>query len=351
MACCENCFDDYWLHQYFRENSTKRGNCSYCDSKNARLMPVGEVARVFEPIFGLYKPIDSDTMMDFEDPLEVGDSLLTLVQDDWGVFSQRLLDSHSDTTLLERLANANWEKDSGEEKFYVQDLYTRRVSWSHETLEFAFGRIVYEIGEDPDDEDVHEAVANEIGEELAAFEEIIPSGREFFRGRAGVAFPGVPHSGGGIGAPPDGQASPGRANAKGVSVLYVAREEKAAVAEMRVRAPKGPLSLCKARSLRDLRVLNVNKLPTINPFTAYRESLGSELEVWELLRAFGEELCKPVTSDEDPQEYRITQKLCEAIRFRGYDGILYGSTRREGGTNLVVFEPAVIAISDSWITE
>ena len=65
MPCCENCFDDEWLDTYFRENSKERGKCTYCGSKNAHLLPVAEVATLFEPIFGLYKPLDSDTMMDF----------------------------------------------------------------------------------------------------------------------------------------------------------------------------------------------------------------------------------------------------------------------------------------------
>ena len=252
---------------------------------------------------------------------------------------------------MEKLANINWEKDSGEEKFYIGDLYTRRVSWSHETLEFAFGEILYEIGEDPDDEDAHEIIANEIGDEFSTFEDTIAAGIEFFRGRAGLASDGLPHSADAIGAPPDGRASAGRANAKGVSFLYVAYEEGTAVAEMRVRAPEGPLSLCRASALKDLRVINIHNLPRINPFTSDKHSLGWELEVWDLLRAFGDELCKPVKDDDDPQEYRITQKLCAAIRFRGYDGIVYRSTRRDGGTNLVVFDPKTFKIGDSWIRE
>lgn len=132
-------------------------------------------------------------------------------------------------------------------------------------------------------------------------------------------------------------------------MLYVARDEATSVVKLRARVPNGPLSMCKVRPARRLKVLDlVNGFRGINPFTTSEETLFWDVEVVNLLERFALELSQPVQSDDDPQEYRTTQKLCAAVRLAGYDGILYGSTRLDGGVNLVLFSPADGVIGESW---
>ena len=130
----------------------------------------------------------------------------------------------------------------------------------------------------------------------------------------------------------------------------MARNEETAAAELRARVPSGPLSMCRVRPLRDLRVINVvNGYPRVNPFTSSEDRLFWEVEVADLLFNFGSELSQPVHSDDDPHEYRITQQLCEAVRDAGYDGVLYRSTRRARGVNLVLFDPSICKVLPSWV--
>jgi hypothetical protein len=305
---------------------------------------------MFHPIMTLYHELTSDTVADYESAIDVGDPLLDLVQDDWTVFSSRVLASGRAGKLLEILANAQWDDDSGESPFEAGDLYTRRRSWSHETLQQALDSVIAEIDGHADDRDIQKRLADALGEQLHLLSRHVRKGTRYYRGRPGHEPSGEPFSGAAIGAPPAAHATAGRASPAGVSVLYLAREEETVKAELRARAPVGPLSVCTVRATRNLKVLDlVRGYPGINPFTSSEESLFWEVEVADLLVHFGSELSQPVQSDDDPHEYTVTQQLCEAVRLAGYDGILYPSTRHDDGLNLVVFEPGALEIEDSWL--
>ena len=108
--------------------------------------------------------------------------------------------------------------------------------------------------------------------------------------------------------------------------------------------------MCRMRAVRDLNVIDtIRGYPGINPFTASEDLLGWRIEIAELLSLFSNELSQPVKSDDDPQEYRVTQQLCEAARAAGYDGILFPSTRQTNGINLVVFDPSLCRVGSSWL--
>ncbi len=299
----------------------------------------------------LYHELTSDTVdYGYEDPVRISDTLLTLVHDDWDVFSEALLQGGNAGKLLENIANAHWDDDSGENPLDAEELYKRRPSVWHTSLEQAFAHVVMDVGEDPSAADIPEKLAVSLGEHFERVARQLVSGGQYVRGRPGSAAPGTPYAGAAIGAPPLGVASAGRANAAGVSMLYVADVSETAIAELRVRAPQGPLSMCRVQLARDINVLDlVDGFPRINPFTGSDETLFWEVEVADLLILFGQELAKPVQNDDDPQEYRTTQQLCTAVRNAGYDGILYPSTRRPDGVNLVLFEPAAGEILDSWL--
>lgn len=350
MRCCPLCFADSWLKSYVRAKSSVRDDCDYCGACSVTVVPISELAPRFEAMMSLYRGLDADTILDDEDPLRIGDLLLNLVQDDWGVFSQRLISIGKAAGLLKHLANCNWDDDSGEPPFSTTDLYTRRISWSHVTLEEAFGYIISDLNEDPGNAEIPRELSEVLSEHLIRMSRTLRRGTLFYRGRPGCASPGLPYTGPNMSSPPPGTGRAGRANRAGVSVLYAARSENTVIAELRPANPNGPLSVCRMRTTRDLHVIDlVKRHPAINPFTTSEEHLGWDCEVAELLGRFGEELSTPVRSDDEPEEYRVTQQLCEAVRTAAYDGILYRSARDPRGTNLVVFDPGLCRIGRSWL--
>jgi len=156
-----------------------------------------------------------------ENPLRVGSPLLTLVQEDWDVFSQRLIDSERADELLVELANDGWDDDSGESLFNTADLYTRRISWAHETLQDVLEGVIRDLGEDPNDPDIPGKLAEALADQLVTLSRQISKGAVFYRGRPGLQSRNAPYSGAAIGAPPARIASAGRANRSGISAGIV----------------------------------------------------------------------------------------------------------------------------------
>jgi len=100
---------------------------------------VGEGLREAQPTVSLYRPlIYGETIDDYEDPIRVGDPLTWLVEEDWQVFSEKLVDTNGDKRLLERIVNSGWEKDSGEDRINASELYTRRASIWRDSM-FIYG--------------------------------------------------------------------------------------------------------------------------------------------------------------------------------------------------------------------
>lgn len=301
-------------------------------------------------MISLYNELNAETMLDLEDPLHIGRLLLNSVQEDWGVFSPRLVKRNRAGNPLLRLANYGWDDDSGESQFNLIDLYTTRVSWSHETLEQALQGVLHDLDENPNDPEISTKMGEALKDHLEMLSRPLKRDTVFYRGRPGCAAQGEPYAGTAIGAPLVALAVPGRANRAGVSVLYLARNAQTVAAELRPRTANGPISICRVRPNHDLRVIDIVKgFPTINPFTSSEEHLGWMIEIAELLNLFGSELSWPVQLDDNPEQYRVTQQLCEAVRSAGYDGILYPSTRHQRGTNLVVFDPSLCRIGRSWL--
>src|SRR5579872_6320472 len=145
MYCCPNCFFHPWLKDYAVIQSTQTGKCPFCRSRNVLLTPLGRMAPTFDAMMSLYNELNADTILEFEDPFKVGGLLLNLVQEDWDIFSSRIVRAKRAGLLLRRLANYNWGDDSGEPQINLIDLYTRRVSWSHETLEHALESVIHTL--------------------------------------------------------------------------------------------------------------------------------------------------------------------------------------------------------------
>lgn len=145
-----------------------------------------------------------------------------------------------------------------------------------------------------------------------------------------------------MGAPPAEKAMAGRMNPAGISYLYLACDEQTAVAEV-VRAPPATIVVAEFRVTRALRILDLTALPC-------RPSIFdiSRKEQWEgliFLEHFVAAICEPVAKDgREHVSYAPSQVVSEffALVFKdgkrnGLDGILYPSTVKPGGKNLVLF--------------
>ena len=128
------------------------------------------------------------------------------------------------------------------------------------------------------------------------------------------------------------RAKEGRANSKGIPVLYCATTQDTAIAEVRpwigARITLAKLSLHRAVRLVDCSI-NLKRL-TLSDIRTQEDAVH---DLWTRINdAFSE----PVTANDNTADYAPTQFLADAFRQQGYDGIIYQS-RVGNGRNVALF--------------
>lgn len=337
--CCPDCFAHEWVRDYVRDRSDGIGACDYCGASGVEVIEIDALYEPFKNLMQLYAPSDDAN----------GEMLIDTIQWDYEVFEDSLYCSDGAAGLLEDILITGWDDDSGDSPIRARELYRR--SWTGPTMLEEWNEYCADVKEHPDKKpDLPALFDEEVGRQEAE----VPQGTILYRARLGFNKTGEtiePYAGAEIGAPPpDNVRQPGRANKQGESVLYIADQEATAVAEM--RPARGLLvSVAQVHAVRDLRLVDLHKpVRPSNPFTD--DIPRYELELEHLLRAFGEELSRPLRRTDDHHEYLPCQKLVERIRESGlYDGIRYPSAMAPGGSNIVLFAPDSVTIGASRLVE
>jgi RES domain-containing protein len=348
---CPACFEYDWLKNYVKEKSTKEGTCPSCQSRRQPLIPV---TALYEPFHNL---ISSNKRADGP-PLEYGTPIVDLIQDDWEVFSERLVERGGAGALLESILYSGWDDDDGGPPLGASDPYVaRHRTWSHDTLADIWEKFAERVKEAPTRElEFRDPEFDDflVGEDLLGRRTASePVGTVYYRARPGFVKTEdgrlEPHSGAGIGAPPPERAKAGRANPEGKVAMYCADQETTAVAE--IRPARGEyVSVAEVQANKELKILDLATEPEWpNPFTD--EAVNYEVEFAALLAAFAEEMEKPLRYRDDPTDYIPSQKLTDLIERAGVDGIRYPSAMFPGGTNVVLFDPKAADIGPSRLVE
>lgn len=348
MKCCINCFSHEWVQEFVRDCGKEVGDCDYCGLKQVEVIDVDRLFDPFSNLMSLYVPQSQACLIDGLSP--EGEALLYSIQSDYGVFNDDLLSSDAAARLLEDIMQSGWDDDSGEPPVNAHDLYVRTTDeWGHTTMAEEWLAYCDAVKENPWRRPRLHPLFDE---ELSRLEAKVQQGTLLYRSRLGfmpVDGRHEPYAGACIGAPPPNKARPGRANKQREVVLYVADQEKTAVAE--VRPARGNLvSVVEICTVQDLRLIDLHApIRPSNPFVD--EVPAYELEIEHLLRGFAEELATPLLHTDDYREYRPSQRLADLIRKRGYDGIRYPSAMNPGGSNVVIFDPKMAEIGSSRLIE
>ncbi len=358
--CCLNCFERRWhkeLGEYV-SRASQRVECPFCGALSIRLINLVDLYEPLSTFLSQYSPVSHETIhYGIEDPWKVGARLVYLVQEDWGLFSDRVENAGE---LLETIANYCWDHDSGESQVDAFELYTHRPSKWHTPMALEWAEMRQALREDPDGGGPESwSFWDVFCEELSRYERDLPKGTRLYRARRG--YPSdpsdplpkiVPWEGEDIHAPR--HAPEGRANRKGHRVLYCADQEHTAIGE--VRPARGNIvSVCELRIQRTCRIIDTcRRLPQVNPFRRDNYDLGPRytMEVHQCLRELAADLSKPLLRSDDPTEYVPTQRVCKALESLGwFDGIRYFSSMVSKGTNVVFFDPSVALIKPSWLVQ
>lgn len=187
-------------------------------------------------------------------------------------------------------------------------------------------------------EDYAEGFLRTVLEQAEGREKPLPAGSFLWRAQLGHAwrdkYHPEPHPPSRM-KPRSDRAREGRANPKGIPVLYLATTKETAMAE--VRPWKGSImSVGQFQTVEDVTLVDcITEDPgsTTDPF---REPAPDQRDatVWSHV---DEAFAEPTDRSDDGTEYVATQVIADVFRARGYDGIMYRSGLADGH-NVALFD-------------
>jgi len=138
------------------------------------------------------------------------------------------------------------------------------------------------------------------------------------------------------------RAKEGRANPKGIPVLYLATRRETALAEVRPWIGTS-VSAAQFRLVRELRIVDCTKHE--KPCRRIFPGGVTPPEYWDANNwsDVDDAFSRPVTPSDDGAGYAPTQVLAECFRAAGYDGLGYASALGEGH-NVALFDTSAAVI-------
>lgn len=337
MKCCINCFNDSFLKDFIIKRNVI-DNCDYCDSQDVFCINVQALSILFDPLIKLYDPVvDFMPLEDLKNLDVLSESnLWELLQNRWDIFSSE--DSEVHENLLRDMYK---EFDASEPEKYLFDELWRDADeywgidveysdqlkdlWQKFTEDLIFKNRFF-----PESEIDLQSIENQLPY-LANKD--FKAGIKLFRSRK--CLDDELYSCDEMGKPPNKKALAGRANPKGISYLYLGSDDYTVISEIRPTF-NDLVTVAQFLINSDLNLIDLRKIWVESPFKL-GPKLGDFLMNLAFLRLLGHELTKPVSSTDSEMEYLPSQYICEFIKLKKYDGILYNSVTNKEGFNLVLF--------------
>ncbi|MCC9162973.1 RES family NAD+ phosphorylase [Alcaligenes sp. MMA] len=313
--CCPECFDDRSLRdQLFPSLDPSHGTCDFCGTANTQLVEPSKLMDYFELLVNVYEPSEG------------GKSLVEWMKEDWQLFSHQRMDIAHAKELLGEILN---DGEIVRRSFAPSASYISEglAQWDKLRDEMMYGnRWFLDVAIDQDR-------LKQLLDMLIA--RPLPS--QWYRARIRTDDEGFSIEK--MGAPPRRRSSNGRANPAGIPYLYLGSLPDTAVAEIR---PHTGEVACVAgftvpEEIKAVDLRNPRKLvsPFILPDASDIGQLRADLPFLERL---GEELTRPVQPAGAAIDYIPSQYLCEFIKKKGFDGVVYRSSVSDG-INLALFNP------------
>jgi hypothetical protein len=278
--CCENCFDDKFLKDYITRHGSF-GCCDYCRPSGVFCIciSVSSLTGLFDPIVDLYEPLERGKhYIDEDDLYGIGNPLTELLNGDWEIFSDKLIDAWGEDKLIDDIINSTRKpKDSidtgglwvPKDQAFTYSLPEER--WD----EFAHyikreRRFVLSLPKYKDP-------SRWLQHRLLIAEFTMPEGSHLFRARRGYKSnekgKKCPFDLDEMGPPKPEETKGGRANPPGIPFLYVALDQETAVAE--IRPWKGAIvSVARLVLLKETPIINLANIPPLKLLSGSKTSIG-----------------------------------------------------------------------------
>jgi hypothetical protein len=326
MNCCNYCFESSYLNTIIKKNNLI-GNCDYCNSKDINIYPVTELNLFFKGIVDLYEvdlihgeSIDSQILIDFKNK----------------VFSSRIIESKNCKKILIDILNDDID--------YYQNLLNQPVklklynynSEDPESMTITWKKFTDEIKYINRFHLTNYLNLENLSTLFKNFEKELPKGSFFYRARISSNSKGFEIKN--MGNPPSEVTKGGRANPNGISYLYLSKDMKTTLYEVRASL-YDYVSIGTFELKKNIKVINLSR----NTYDVFRlaelESLEGVMIHGLFIDKLEQELSQPRRRSDSELDYLPTQYISEFIKSIGYDGIEFVSSLEKDGVNITVFNP------------
>ena len=341
MIFCEHCFRDKEVASIIRSVSTGIvGTCPTCQKRNAYLYDTAtqsELTPYFEELLNIYSPASA---LPETYPKAERRSLIDDLSERWDIFADIPRSKIYDilTAICHDLYSDIPELFDG--TIGIPELYDSDYLKEHALLKNNdWDAFVNEI---KTKNRFHSKLINfDILEKYCSFiRKIYKAGEVFYRARISEHSGFPPEE---MSAPPAGMSSEGRANARGITCLYIANDVDTTLHEVRAGV-FDYVSVGLFRLKRDITVVDLKAINGISPFVEGLEYLDHAINK-QYLERLDAEMSKSLRKSDSTLDYVPTQYIVDFIKSiehndeQEYDGIEYNSTTNLGGYNLAIFDP------------
>ncbi|GGZ10451.1 RES family NAD+ phosphorylase [Shewanella fodinae] len=312
--CCPECFGDRVLRdEIFPILGPKNGKCDFCETEDTLLVDPANLADYFELLVNVYEPCAD------------GKTLVEWMKEDWLIFSHVNMDNAHAKDLLSDILN---DGEVVRQTFKPSSSYSSDglALWDRLRDEMMYSNRWF-LDVTIDEERLKELLEMLIAKELP---------HRWYRARIKTEDEAFQIDK--MGAPPKRRSSNGRANPAGIPYLYLGSRPDTAVAEIR---PHTGESACVAIfDIPDIKAVDLRTpRKLVSPFILEDARQIAQLRAdLPFLERLGEELTRPVQPSGAAIDYIPSQYLCEFIKKKGFDGVVYRSSVSEG-INLALFNP------------
>ncbi len=312
--CCPECFDDRGLRdQLFPSLDPGHGTCDFCGTVDAQLVEPEKLTDYFELLVNVYEPN------------EEGKSLVEWMKEDWQLFTHPRMDIAHAKELLGEILNDGEIVRRG---FVPSESYISEglAQWDKLRDEMMYANRWFLNG----------AIDLDRLKELLDMLIAPPLPRQWYRARIRTDDDVFPIER--MGAPPRRRSSNGRANPAGIPYLYLGSRPDTAVAE--IRPHTGEVACVADFTLPEIKAVDLrNPRKLVSPLIlSDAGEIGQLRADLPFLERLGEELTRPVQPAGAAIDYIPSQYLCEFIKKKGFDAVVYRSSVSDG-INLALFGP------------
>ncbi len=340
MIFCEHCFSDKEIASIIcAAPASRTGKCPVCH-KNGHLYDTsmqGELTPYFEELLNIYTP--SANLPGTYPKAEIR-ALLDDLKDRWGIFSEiprvkiyEILKSVCSELYADvpEILDGTVGIPELQDRFYLKDhSLLRNNDWDSFVTEIKTKNRY------------HSKLINfDILEKYCTFiRKTYKEGALFYRARISGPNGYLTDE---MSAPPAGKSSEGRANARGITCLYMANDLETTLHEVRAGVFDF-VCVGEFRLKEDITVVDLRAIAEISPFVEGLDYLDHAINK-QYLEKLNTEMSKALRRSDSTLDYVPTQYIVDFIKSiehdgkQEYAGIEYNSTTNPGGYNLAIFNP------------